>query len=322
MKKEETDYVAWYILALFDYGMPVSNLSQRQLNELWTKILKSFKKFIPKKDFFVKGEIKELDMPHLEESFKLAEIESYKSYIDLRRSPLIGFYNSRLIIRLTIGLEEFFEIKIHRDDILRDLKFVFEDLIGTKVSVKDPEGIGEKPWEIKEIFYYPLIIVRNGAKMIREEIKASKELSVDPIFSIPSTSLTYTLPERGKWFNMFSFKEHYIRLSVRSAMVFCDGWIPLEFKQTLINAIYTGGIYEQMLRTRNIQKPLTRQRMRAIDDDILMKLAAHIRDMIKTNIDAARIAEKQRFISFFIASLSFLISVIAFIISLLTIFLQ
>ncbi|MCK5299342.1 MAG: hypothetical protein KAJ76_10570, partial [Candidatus Heimdallarchaeota archaeon] len=99
-----------------------------------------------------------------------------------------------------------------------------------------------------------------------------------------------------------------------------DGWIPLEFKQTLINAIYTGGIYEQMLRTRNTQKPLTRQRMRAIDDDILMKLADHIRDMIKTNIDAARIAEKQRFIGFFIASLSFLISVMAFILSMITIF--
>ncbi|MCK5047057.1 MAG: hypothetical protein KAS22_10795, partial [Candidatus Heimdallarchaeota archaeon] len=157
MKKNENDYVAWYILALFDYGMPVSNLSQRQLNELWSKILESFRKFIPKKDFFVKGEIKELDKPHLEESFKLAEIVSYQSYVDLRRSPLIGFYNRRLIIRLTIGLEEFFELKTHRDDILRDLKFVFEDLKGTKVSVKDPEGIGEKPWEINEIFYYPLI---------------------------------------------------------------------------------------------------------------------------------------------------------------------
>ncbi|MHA1558046.1 MAG: hypothetical protein ACTSPM_14085, partial [Candidatus Heimdallarchaeota archaeon] len=63
------------------------------------------------------------------------------------------------------------------------------------------------------------------------------------------------------------------------------------------------------------------QRMRAIDDDILLKLADVIKDMVKTNIDSARIAEKQRFISFFIASLSFLISVIAFVISILTIFL-
>ncbi|MBK5114838.1 MAG: hypothetical protein KGD59_11615 [Candidatus Heimdallarchaeota archaeon] len=320
MKRKESDYVAWYILALFDYGMPVSNLSQRQLNELWAKILEAFKKYMPKEDFFVKGKIKEIDMPHLEESFKLAEIESYDSYIDLRRSPLIGFYNRRLIIRLTIGIEDFFELKAHRDDILRDLKFVFEDLKGTKVSVEDAEGIGEKPWEINEIFYYPLIIVRNGVKMIKEEIKASKKLSVDPIFSIPSTTLTYTLPERGQWFSLFSFKEHYIRLSVRSVMVFCDGWIPLEFKQTLINAIYTGGIHEQMRRMRNVQKPLTRQRMRAIDDDILMNLAEIIRDMVKTNIDSARIAEKQRFIGFFIASLSFLISVMAFIISLISIF--
>ncbi|MGC9780914.1 MAG: hypothetical protein HZR80_16850 [Candidatus Heimdallarchaeota archaeon] len=315
MKEKETDYVAWYILALFDFGVPISNLSQRQLNELWRKIIEAFKKNLPKKDFFVKGDIKEIDMPHVEESFMLAEITNYKSYIDIRRSPLIGFYNQRLIIRLTIGLEEFFKLRYHREDILRDLKFVFEDLKGIKLSAEDPEGIGEKPWEINDVFYYPLIIIGNGAKMIKEEYLASKVNSIDPIFSIPTTSLTYTLPERGKWFNLFSFKEHFIRLSVRSVMVFSDGWIPLEFKQTLINAIYQGGIYEQMRRMRNVKKSITRQRMRAIDDDILMNLAEIIREMVKANIDAARIAEKQRFISFFIASLSFLISILAIVLS-------
>ncbi|NHK31870.1 MAG: hypothetical protein FK730_10995, partial [Asgard group archaeon] len=263
MPKSEKEYVAWYILALFDFGVPISNLSQRQLDELWCKILDSFKKHIPDKDFFVKGEIKEIGMPRLEESFKIATIEPYESYIDLHRSPLIGFYNRRLIIRLTIGREYFFEIRKIRDDILRDLKFVFEDLKGVKLTVKDSEGVGEKPWELQDIFYYPLIIVRNGAKLIKDEYAAAKVNSVDPIFSIPSTSLTYTLPERGKWFNLFSFKEHYIRVSVRSVMIFCDGWIPLEFKQSIINAIFQGGIYEQMRRMRNISKPITRQRMRS-----------------------------------------------------------
>lgn len=319
-RKKEKDYVAWYILALFDFGLPISNLSSRQLDELWIKILESFKKIIPQPDFFIKGTIKEIEMPSFDESFKLATVEPYSSYVDIIRSPLIGFYNQRLIIRLTLDFEEFFEIKEHRDDILRDLKFVFEDLKGVKVSAEDPEGVGEKPWEIKDIFYYPLIIVKNGAEIIKEEYIAARFNNVDPIFSIPSTALTYTLPERGKWFSLFSFKEHYIRVSVRSVMVFCDGWIPHEFKQTLINAIYQGGIYEQMRRLRNVSKPLTRQRMRAIDDDILLKLAVVIKDMVKTNIDSARIAEKQRFISFFIASLSFLISVIAFVISILTIF--
>ena len=318
-KKKEESYVAWYILALFDFGLPVSNLSSRQLEELWEKILEAFRKTMPHPDFFVKGKIQEIDMPKYDEAFKLAKISPYSSYVDLRRSPLIGFYNQRLIIRLTLGFEEFFEIKEHRDDILRDLKFVFEDMIGEKVSVKDPEGVGEKPWCVQDIVYYPLIIVKNGADLIKEEYAAAKKNSVDPIFSIPSTALTYTLPERGKWFSLFSFKEHFIRVSVRSVMVFCDGWIPQEFKQTLINAIYQGGIYEQMRRLRNISEPQTRQRMRAIDDDILMKLADVIKDMVKTNIDSARIAEKQRFISFFIASLSFLISVVAFILSIITI---
>lgn len=318
MKEKETDYVAWYILALFDFGAPISNLSQRQLNELWNEILEAFKKNLPKKDFFVKGNLKEIDMPHIEESFMLAELANYESYIDIRRTPLIGFFNQRMIIRLTIGQEDFFELRHHREDILRDLKFVFEDLKGIKLTVEDPDGIGEKPWEINDVFYYPLIIVRNGSKLIKEEYRSSKINSVDPIFSIPTTSLTYTLPERGKWFSLFSFKEHFIRLSVRSVMVFCDGWIPLEFKQTLINAIYQGGIYEQMQKMRDVKKPITRQRMRAIDDDILMNLAEIIRDMIKTNIEAARIAEKQRFISSFIASLSFLISTIALVLSILT----
>ena len=318
--REEPDYVAWYILALIDYGMPISNLSQRQLNELWGKILDSFKKSLPHKDFFLKGEIQEIDMPHVDESYKLAKIEPYNSYVDIIRSPIIGFYNQRLIIRLTIASEDFFKIRQHRDDILRDLKFVFEDLKGTKVSVQDPEGIGEKPWEIKDVFFYPLIIVKNGAKFIQEEFNEAKKQNVDPIFSIPTTSLTYTLPERGKWFSGFSFKEHYIRLSVRSVMVFCDGWVPQEFKQTLINAIFQGGIYEQMRRLRNISKPISRQRMRAIDDDILLNLAEVIRDLVKTNIDSARIAEKQRFTSFFISALSFLISVIAFVISMINIF--
>ena len=174
MKKDNSDYVAWYILALFDYGMPISNLSQRQLNELWSKILETFRKFIPKKDFFVKGKIKELDMPHVEESFKLAEIDSYKSYVDLRRSPLIGFYNRRLIIRLTIGLEDFFELKTHRDDILRDLKFVFEDLKGTKVSVEDPEGIGEKAlkWvkEVNDKRAVDLMLKMDAPELIKESL--------------------------------------------------------------------------------------------------------------------------------------------------------
>ncbi len=319
--KKEKDYVAWYILALFDFGLPISNLSSRQLEELWVKILESFKKMIPHPDFFLKGDIKEIDTPSFEDSFKLATVDPYTSYVDIIRSPLIGFYNQRLIIRLTLGFEEFFEIKEHRDDILRDLKFVFEDLKGVKVTAEDPGGVGEKAWEIKDIFYYPLIIVKNGADIIKEEYASARLNNVDPIFSIPSTALTYTLPERGKWFSLFSFKEHFIRVSVRSVMVFCDGWIPHEFKQTLINAIYQGGIYEQMRRLRIASKPVTRQRMRAIDDDILMKLADVIKDMVKTNIDSARIAEKQRFIGFFIASLSFLISVIAFVISILTIFL-
>ncbi|MBN1328410.1 MAG: hypothetical protein JXA54_02945 [Candidatus Heimdallarchaeota archaeon] len=318
MTKDE-NYVAWYILALFDFGLPISNLSERQLLELWEQIIRSFEKFFPDKEFFLKGSIKEIDMPHLEESFKLAEINPYESYINLKRSPLIGFYNRRLIIRLTIGNEDFFNLRAHRDDILRDLKFVFEDLKGFKVTALDPEGIGEKPWEVKDIFYYPLIIIRDGAKMIQDEYKASKMHSVDPIFSIPTTSLTYTLPERGKWFNLFSFREHFVRVSVRSVMVFCDGWIPLEFKQTLINAIYQGGIYEQMLRIRDSEKPISRQRMRSIDDSILMNLAETIRDMIKTHIEAARIAEKQRFISFFIATLSFLISITAMLITIINV---
>jgi len=319
LKKNE-DYVAWYILALFDFGEPISNLSERQLNELWTKINKAIIKQMPKKEFFLKGEIKEIDMPHLEESFKLAKIEPYDSYINIIRSPLIGFYNQRLIIRLTIAQEDFFELREHRDDILRDLKYVFEELKGVKLTATDPSGIGEKPWEVKNVYSYPLIIIRNGAKFIKEEYKAAKANSVDPIFSIPTTSLTYTLPERGKWFSLFSFKEHYIRLSVRSVIVYCDGWIPQEFKQTLINAIYQGGIHEQMKRIQEIDEPISKQRLRAIDDVILLNLAAVIKDMVKTNIDAARIAEKQRFISFFIASLSFLISAMAFIISMIVIF--
>lgn len=318
--RKEPDYVAWYILALFDYGIPVSNLSQRQLNELWQIILESFRRNLPHKDFFLKGEVVEIDMPHLEESYKLAKIEPYSSYVNIIRSPLIGFYNRRLIIRLTLKSEDFFEIRKHRDDILRDLKFVFEDLKGVKVSAEDPDGIGEKPWEIHDILFYPLIIVKNGAKLIREEYKVAKIQSVDPIFSIPTTSLTYTLPERGKWFSLFSFKEHYIRVSVRSVMIFCDDWIPLEFKQALINAIFQGGIYEQMRRLREVKEPISRQRLRAIDDEILLNLAEVIKDLVKTNIDAARIAEKQRFISFFIASLSFLISAVAFILSIITIF--
>ena len=320
LSRKEPDYVAWYILGLIDYGVPISNLSQRQLDELWDKILQSFKKNIPHKDFFLKGEIQEIEMPRLEESFKLAKIEPFTSYVNILRSPLIGFYNQRLIIRLTLESEDFFKIREHRDDILRDLKFVFEDLKGVKVSAQDPDGIGEKPWEIKDILFYPLIIVKNGARLIKEEYKVAKFESVDPIYSIPITSLTYTLPERGKWFSMFSFKEHYIRLSVRSVMIFCDGWIPLEFKQTLINAIFQGGIYEQKHRLNKIQKPISRQRLRALDDEILLNLADVIKDLVKTNIDSARIAEKQRFISFFIASLSFLISVFAFVISLITIF--
>ncbi|NHJ47917.1 MAG: hypothetical protein FK733_09025 [Asgard group archaeon] len=319
-KSSDTDYVAWYILGLFDFGIPISNLSERQLHELWDKILEAFKKNMPKEDFFVKGDITEVDMPQKDESFKIATIKPFESYIELLRSPLIGFYNRRLIIRLTIGREYFFELRKIRDDILRDLKYVFEDLKGTKLSVKKSKEIGEKPWVLQDIIFYPLIIVRNGAKMIKDEYAAAKIKEVDPIYSIPSTSLTYTLPERGKWFNLFSFKEHFIRVSVRSVMIFCDGWIPLEFKQSIINAIFQGGIYEQMQRLRCEDEPVTRQRMRAIDDDILMNLADRIKEMVKTNIDAARIAEKQRFIGFFIASLSFLISVLAFIISMITLF--
>ncbi|MHA1185634.1 MAG: hypothetical protein ACTSXA_05400 [Candidatus Heimdallarchaeota archaeon] len=320
LEKKHEDYVAWYILALFDFGVPISNLSERQMGELWVKIKNAFTKQMPKKEFFVKGEIEEIDMPHLEESFKLAKIVPFESYINIIRSPLIGFYNQRLIIRLTIAKEDFFELREHRDDILRDLKYVFEDLKGVKLTALDPDGIGEKPWVVQNIYSYPLIIIRNGAKLIKEEYKAAKENSVDPIFSIPTTSLTYTLPERGKWFSLFSFKEHYIRLSVRSVMVYCDGWIPQEFKQTLINAIYQGGIHEQRKSIQKIKGTVSKQRMRAIDDVILLNLAAVIKDMVKTNIDAARIAEKQRFISFFIASLSFLISAMAFIISMITIF--
>jgi hypothetical protein len=111
MSKKD-DYIAWYILALFDFGLPISNLSQRQVVELWDKILQSFKKAIPHQQFFLKGELQEIDMPHFEESFKLAEITPYESYIDIRRSPLIGFYNRRLIIRLTIGKTNFKSLRI------------------------------------------------------------------------------------------------------------------------------------------------------------------------------------------------------------------
>ena len=156
--RKDDDYVAWYILALFDFGIHISNLSERQMDELWGKIKEAFKKQMPKKEFFIKGEIKEIDMPHLEESFKLAEIQSFKSYINIIRSPLIGFYNQRLIIRLTIAREDFFDLREHRDDILRDLKYVFENLKGVKLTALDPDGIGEKPWEVQNVFSYPLII--------------------------------------------------------------------------------------------------------------------------------------------------------------------
>lgn len=305
------DYVTWYILALFDYGLPISNLSQRQLGELWDKILHSIENQMPHEDFFVKGELEKIDMPYHEESFRLARIKSYSSYVDLRTAPLIGFYNRRLIIKLALGTEEFLEIRTIRDDILRDLKFVFEDLKGIKVSAIDPKQIGEKPWEVKDVFFFPLIIVPDGMDLIKQEYITAKKNDIDLVYSIPSTSLSYTLPERGRWFNLFSFKEHFIRLSVRSVMVFCDGTIPLEFTQTLVNAIYQGGIFEQMRRINELGKPLTRQRMRAIDDDILLNLAETLREMVKTNIEAARIAEKQRFISFLIATLSFIISLCA-----------
>lgn len=312
MYTEKDDCVAFYILALIDFGLPISNLTERQQNELWLKILDSFRKHMPHEEFFVKGEIVEIEMPQKGETFKLAKIEHFESYVDFIKAPLIGYYNQRLIIRLTLKREDFFEIREHRDDILRDLKFVFENLTGVKVSVKYKDRLGEKPWKIKDIFYYPLIIVGNGTKLIKEEYRSAEENMVDPIFSIPSTSFTYKLPERGKWFSVFSFKEHFIRISVRSVMVFCDGWLPLEFTQILINAIFQGGIYDQMKRLRNVEKTTTRQRMRSIDDDILLNLAKIIQEQVETYIESARIAEKQRFIAFFIATLSFLISIVAF----------
>jgi hypothetical protein len=313
--KHNEKYVSWYILGLIDYGIPMSNLSQRQLDELWEIIITSFRNKFLEEDFFLKGKISELQMPQMEESFKLAKVEEYDSYMTIFEPPLIGFYDRRIIMRFICDIEEFFTIKKYRDDILRDLKFLFEDLKGASLTADDTSDIGEKDWIINGIYIYPLIIVKNCIELIQEEWAVAKENKIDPIFSIPTTSLTYSVSERGDWFNFFSFKEHYIRLSVRSAIVYCDGTIPSDLKQTLINAIYLGGLYEQMKRLQNGSLPLTRQRMRAIDDDVLLQLASVIRSMIQNYLSSAHIAEKQRFVNFFIAALSFLLSIIAIIVT-------
>jgi len=156
----------------------------------------------------------------------------------------VGYYHHRIIIIFSIPVKELnlpFLRKMRTDCLTKARNNIF-------IPISNPSNTS---CPIKHIYSYCLILIPQGTKDNELESKRLADSGTDQVYSIRNTTYGLFIPDEKLWRQIVRWlrkpRQHYVRLSVPSAMVFLTGnSINKELEGAVLDAIYYGGLCRQM----------------------------------------------------------------------------
>ena len=174
--------------------------------------------------------------------FKLSERDNTESfnkilpaeYQNVIREIQFGYYHHRAIFKITFHQDaDFTQIRRRRKELHGFVRSKFLDPVINNELLLD-QGL-------KYIYSYSLILIENGYSAYAQEKADLAGQGYDKMFNVRSTTFGLYLPAKSRLFR--PEKEHYLRISAPSIMVYMNGTdFKKELFENIIDAIYYGGL--------------------------------------------------------------------------------
>lgn len=179
----------------------------------------------------------------------------------------LGYYHHRIIFKIKI-------FKLHLQDgefkVLREIRDnlhrTVRELLNKALVNKEIKSDGKNPkYRISYVYTYPLIIIYDGVKLIKEKRK-------DRIFSISTTTFFFKIPE-VKY--SILLRSHFIRISIPCTIVYADKGL-----SDLIFWDVVNGIYYAVLYSKKLQDLKSQISTNELNEGILRELSSYLNEGI------------------------------------------
>ncbi|MEM1573759.1 MAG: hypothetical protein QXY96_04660 [Candidatus Methanomethylicaceae archaeon] len=224
----------------------------------------------------------------------------------------LGYYHHRIIFKLHLSLSKEYLLK-DKFKILREireklhqtirkfLKDVFNSV--NENIINKSHGINLNP-KMLYIYTYPLIIIYDGVKLV-------KEVQKDRIFDISTTTFFFKIPE-VKY--RILLRSHFVRISIPGMIVYADKEIDNLIFWELVNGIYYAALYSKKLQDITSQKSIQwDEKFNKLNESILCKLSSYLNEGIVA-LEMQEVGNRIAWIALIISMASILVlTVISFI---------
>jgi len=214
----------------------------------------------------------------------------------------LGYYHHRIIFKIKIfklHLQdgEFKVLREIRDNLHRTVrKLLNEALVNKKIESdgKNPEFL------ISYVYTYPLIIIYDGVKLIKEKRK-------DRIFSISTTTFFFKIPE-VKY--RILVRSHFIRISIPCTIVYADKELSTSIFWEVVNGIYYAALYSKKLQDLKSQiSTRMDDALNELNEGILRELNSYLNEGIVA-LEMQEAENRIAWIALIISVMSILVSTI------------
>jgi len=212
----------------------------------------------------------------------------------------LGYYHHRVIFKLHLRLPKDRSLAVLRE--IRDnLHCPVRELLNEALLNKKIESDGEKPeCLISYIYTYPLTIVYNGAKLV-------KETRGDRTFCPCTTTFFFEIPE-VKYHILL--RSHFVRISIPGTIVYADKKLDNSIFWELINGIYYAALYSKKLQDiENLKSAQKDETLNELNERILRELSSYLIEGIVA-LEKQEIGNRLAWIALIVSVMSILLSTI------------
>ncbi|MEM3178465.1 MAG: hypothetical protein QXW81_00840, partial [Archaeoglobaceae archaeon] len=214
----------------------------------------------------------------------------------------LGYYHHRIIFKIKI-------FKLHLQDgefkVLREIRDnlhrTVRELLNKALVNKEIKSDGKNPkYRISYVYTYPLIIIYDGVKLIKEKRK-------DRIFSISTTTFFFKIPE-VKY--RILLRSHFIRISIPCTIVYADKELSNSIFWEVVNGIYYAALYSKKLQ--DLKSQISTQgddALNKLDEGILRELSSYLNKGVVT-LEIQEAENRVAWIALIISVMSILVSTI------------
>ncbi|MFX1295307.1 MAG: hypothetical protein ACFFD2_10700 [Promethearchaeota archaeon] len=253
----------FYMLFLFKFKNDKVVFTKDELQIINESIKRSLEndKFISNPPQIQDGyQIYDLDIENVFK--KYTQVISLPEEINIKEIKL-GYYHHRVIVTSTIS--SYLSAVIMRW-IRRAITKMIRELITTyivnSINEKVKEGKINEESEIIFPYSYPVIVIKNGHKLIKE-----KKFP----FSVETETLFFEIIE-SKWIKIRK-KSYGFRISIPGIIIYSEGYPSKRMLRDLINAVYQHCLY--IKKIDDIEKHVLENDM---DESILIRLWSHMEE--------------------------------------------